>query len=153
MILKKSNILSNKFVLLIEDNIQEIAEQFMNDLLKSPETIAYRQLGRQDVYEAAYRRLHEISQWISKNYPKQEIERYYRQIGRERYEQGIPFSAAFRFLVLLKRHMWLFVLNKLYYDATIYEQALDLNNRVVLYFDRAAYYLLCGYEDMLNKKW
>ncbi len=153
MLLKKSNILSNKFVALIEDNIQEIADMFMNDLLKSPETVAYRQLDRQEVYEAAYKRLHEISKWIMKDYPKQEIERYYRQIGRERFEQGIPFTAAFRFLVLLKRHTWIFVLKKLYYDATVYEQALELNNRVVLYFDRAAYYLLCGYDDMLKKKW
>jgi hypothetical protein len=151
--LKPSNILNNKFVELIEENYQEIAEHFMNDLLKNPDTFAYNNLDRQTVYEAAYKRLHEISKWILKDYPKEEIEKYYRQIGRERFEQGIPFSQAFRFLVLLKRHMWLFVLKRLYNDASIYEQAIELNNRVVLYFDRASFYLMKGYEDMIYKKW
>ncbi len=151
--LKKSNILTNQFVELIEENHQQITELFMNDLLRNPDTFAYRNLDRQSVYESANSIYREISKWIVKQYPKEEIELRFRQLGRERFEQGIPFSQVFRALVLLKRHLWLFVLKKLYYDATIYEQALDLNNRVVLYFDRACFYMLLGFEEKLKKKW
>jgi hypothetical protein len=151
--MNKGNILNNTFVEMIEINYQEITEHFINDLLKDPDTFSYRNLDRQMVYEAAYKRLVEISKWILKDYPKTEIERYYRQIGHERFEQGIPFSQAFKFLVLLKRHVWIFVLRKLYADMSIYEQAIELNNRVSLYFDRASFYLMKGYEDILYKKW
>jgi len=153
MILKKSNILTNQFVDLVEDNYQVITERFMTDLLKDPSANAYQHLDRQMIYEAAYQRLHDISKWILKKYPKQEIERYYKQVARERFAQGVPFSQAFRFLVLLKRHIWLYVLNHLYANQGVYEQAIDLNNRVVLYFDRAAFYMLQGYEEMQKRKW
>jgi hypothetical protein len=153
VMLKKSNILTNQFVELIEENHQEITELFMNDLLKNPDTFSYRKLNRQEVYESANSIYREISKWIVKQYPKEEIEQRFRQLGRVRFEQGIPASQVYRALVLLKRHLWLFVLKKLYYDASIYEQAIDLNNRVVLYFDRACFFMLLGYEEMLNRKW
>lgn len=151
--LKTGDIITNRFVELIEDNHQKITEQYMNDLLKNPDTIAYRNLDRQTVYEAGNRIYRELSKWITKRYPKEEIATYYRKIGRERFEQGIPFSQAARALILQKRHLWLFVMDKLYYDASVYKQAIDLNNRVVLYFDRATFYMLQGYEDMIYKKW
>ena len=34
-----------------------------------------------------------------------------------------------------------------------YKQALELNDRVALFFDRAVYYMLDGYEEELKKPW
>ncbi len=147
------NILENRFVELIEENHQKITEMYMNDLLKNPDTIAYRKLDRQDIYEAGNRIYRELSKWIVKKYSKDEISKHYLKLGRERFTQGIPFSQAVKTLVLQKRHLWLFVMDKLHYDASVYKEALDLNNRVVLYFDRATFYILQGYEDMIYKKW
>ena len=50
-------------------------------------------------------------------------------------------------LFLLKRQIWLYILQEglLTTNLELY-QALELNNRVVLYFDRAIYYLTRGYE-------
>ena len=42
--LNKSNILYSKFVKIIEEEHQQITERFMNDLLKNPDTTAYRNL-------------------------------------------------------------------------------------------------------------
>lgn len=151
--MKKSNILTNKFVELIEENHQEITELFMNDVLKNPDTISYRNLDRQMVYESANSIYREISKWIVKQHPKEETIQRFRQLGRERFAQGIPASQLYRALVLLKRHLWVFVLHKLYNDASIYEQAIELNNRVVLYFDRASFGMLQGYEEIIKKKW
>jgi hypothetical protein len=151
--MKKTNILANRFVELIEENHQLITEQYMNDLLRHPDTISYRHLDRQTIYESSDRIYRELSKWIVKEYPKEEIAKYYQKMGRDRFEQGVPFSQAYRSLVFQRRHLWLFILEKLEYDASIYKDAIDLNNRVALYFDRAAFYMLKGYEDMLNKKW
>lgn len=151
--LRGTNILENRFVEIIEENHQAISEQFMNDLLKNPETVAYKNADRQKIYEGADRIYRELSKWIVKQYAKTEIAAYYRKVGQQWFDQGIPFSQAQKALVLQRRHLWLFILDKLYYDASLYKEALDLNNRVVLYFDRAIYSMLEGYESRIYKKW
>ncbi|MEW6527336.1 MAG: hypothetical protein AB1444_11815 [Spirochaetota bacterium] len=150
--MKIKSALINRFVELIEENHQVITEQFMNNLLRNPDTIAFRKLDRQLIYEFADNLYRELSKWIAKDYPKEEIVRFYRRVGHERFEQGIPVSQACKALILQKRHLWLFVLDKLYDDTTAYKEALALNNRVVLYFDRATFAMLQGYEDMLYRK-
>jgi len=150
--LGKQNILYNKFVQLIEESHQEISEQFMNDLLKNPDTVAYLNISRDTIYDASDRIYRDLSKWIEKNYPKSKIEDRYKKIGKDRFNQGIPFSQAQRAMVLQKRHLWLFVMNKLYDDLTSYKEALELNNRVVLFFDRATFFMLHGYEEMIRGK-
>ena len=150
--MKLKGVLANRFVQLIEENHQDITEQYMNNLLRHPETVAFRNVDRQVIYEYADNLYRELSKWIAKNYPKEDIAVHYRKVGHERFEQGVPFSQAIKALSLQKRHLWLFVLDKLYDDSMAYKEALDLNNRVVLYFDRAAFYMLQGYEDLLYNK-
>ncbi|HMB20891.1 MAG TPA: hypothetical protein VKQ10_07480 [Spirochaetota bacterium] len=150
--MKLKSVLTNRFVQLIEENHQEITEQYMNNLLRHPDTVAFQNLDRQIIYEYADNLYRELSKWIARNYSKEEIAVHYRKIGHERFEQGIPFSQAVKAMTLQKRHLWLFVLDKLYDDPTVYKEAVSLNNRVVLYFDRAAFFMLQGYEDMLYRK-
>lgn len=124
----------------------------MNNLLHDPDTVAFKKLDRRLIYESADNLYRELSKWIAADYPKENIIRYYRTIGHERFDQGIPVSQACKALILQKRHLWLFVLDKLYDETTAYKEALTLNNRVVLYFDRATFAMLQGYEDKLYRK-
>jgi len=151
--MRSANILENRFVEIIEENHQGITEQYMNDLLKNQDTVAYRNIDRQKIYEESDRIYRELSKWIVKQYSKSEISRYYHKLGQDKFDQGVPFSQAQKALVLQRRHLWLFILDKLYYDASLYKEALELNNRVVLYFDRAMFSLLEGYESRIYKKW
>ncbi|HPJ38379.1 MAG TPA: hypothetical protein PK253_04875 [Spirochaetota bacterium] len=151
--LKTDNIVTNRFVELVEENHQVITEKYMNDLLKNPDTPAYKKLDRHDVYESGNRIYRELSKWIVKDYPRKEIAKYYIKLGKERVQQGVPFTQAYKALVLQRRHLWLFVRENIHGDANLYKDALELTNRVVLYFDRAVLYLLMGYEDLIYKKW
>ena len=146
-------IVFNKFVELIEENHQTIAEFFMNDLLRNPDTAAYRSLDRHSIYESGDMIYRELSKFLARKFSKDDIAKHYLKLSRDRYRQGVPLSHLLKALILLKRHLWLFVENKMEYDLVDYKQALDLNNRVVLYFDRAAYFCAQGYEDALSKKW
>ena len=144
----KSSLLFNRFVRLVEENHQEITERFMNDLLKNPDTMAYRSnADREMIYQSSDSVYRDLSQWIDREYPKEKIAEHYEKIGRERRGLGIPVSQVQKAMVLQKRHLWLFVMDKLYDDLTSYKEAVDLNNRVVLFFDRATTFMLRGYED------
>lgn len=148
-----NNIISNKFVRLIEENHQEIIEHFMNDVLRNKKTVAYAKLDAHDLYEIGSRVYRELSKWIAKDLPKEEVKAYYHKLGKIRLEEGIPASQFFQALVILKRHLWLFIKGQLENEITDYKQALEVSNRIVLFFDRAAYYMLTGYEEKTNKRW
>ena len=151
-VIRKKNILFNRFVKLVEDNHQIITERFMNDLIKNPDTAAYRVVDHHAVYDLVHGIYKDLSTWIAREYPKSKIEERYMKIARERFGMGIPFYQVQKAFVLMKRHLWLFVIDKLYDDKTMYEEAIDLNNRVTLYFDRALYYMLKGYFEIINKE-
>jgi hypothetical protein len=147
--LNRNGLLFNRFIKLIEENHEDITGRFMNDLMRNPEVQGYRNLNREQLYEASDLIYREISRWIDKGFSKEKIAERYLKLGRERFSEGIPFSQTQKALVLQKRHLWLFVMEKLDQDHIAYMEALELNNRVTLYFDRAIYYMLRGYENMI----
>ncbi|MBN1497374.1 MAG: hypothetical protein JXA07_11430 [Spirochaetes bacterium] len=151
-IIKSGTLLSNKFIQLIEENHQELTENFMNDLLKHPETSAYRGADRDMIYESSVTMYKDLSKWISKEFSKEKIAERYVKVGHERFDMGIPVQQAMKGLILQRRHIWLYVMNRMYDDKTDYMEALELNNRVTLYFDRAMLSMLKGYMEMLNRQ-
>jgi hypothetical protein len=54
--------------------------------------------------------------------------------------------------ILFRRHLWLYILHVGFLDSA-YEllRALELNNRVILFFDRALYNMAVGYEEAQKK--
>lgn len=152
MIEIQNNITTNRFVKLIEENHEEIISYFMNDILKNHKTQAYWALDQRKLYEIGSRVYREISLWVTKSMTPKEVEQYYRRLSKMRIGEGIPASQLFEALVLLKRHMWLFIKKHLEHDITDYKQGIDLINRVIVFFDSAAYYMLLGYEDEAGKK-
>ena len=152
-VIKRKDIAFNSFVALVEQNYETITERYMNDLLKNPDTDAYRKMDRHEMYESSAKIYRDLSKWITREYPKEKISERYMKIGRERYEQGIPFSQVQKALVLQMRHLWLFVISRMEDDnMKSVKESIDLNNRVVLYFQRATFYMLRGYERMLNRR-
>ena len=149
--LGKPNLLYNRFVKLVEENHQEITERFVTDLLRNPDTVSYQGLDRNSIYETSDIVYRDLSKWITRDFPKAKIQERYRKLGHDRFNQGLPFSQVQKALVLQKRHLWLYVMDKLYSDLTSYREAVDLNNRVVLYFDRATHFMLQGYEDLMRR--
>ncbi len=149
-IISKKTILLNKFVKLIEESHEELTEIFMNDLFRHPETDAYRNSDRDDVYRFSDLVYKDLSVWISKEFSKEQIEDRYGKMGRERYDNGIPVEQVMKALMLQRRHIWLFVMDKMYDDMTDYMEALELNNRVTLYFDRAMIAMVKGYMRMVK---
>jgi hypothetical protein len=151
-IVRTKSILLNRFVQLIEENYESLTETFINDLLKHPETTAYRTADRDVIYGASTMLYKDLSQWISREFSKQKIEERYIKFGKERYDMAIPLQQVMKGLILQRRHIWLFVMNRMYDDKTDFMEALELNNRVTLYFDRAMLAALKGYLERMGRK-
>ena len=79
--------------------------------------------------------------------PKEDIAEYYTALGKQRSKEGFALSEVIQALIITRRNIWLKVLSEGLLDTVLdHHQALELNNRVVLFFDRAIYFTSLGYE-------
>ncbi len=142
----------SKLVKLIEDNQEELTRRSSKELLSREETKCYRSLQVDILSERIYDVYSRLISWLNKERQSGDIEKYYTELGKRRFHEGIPLSEVIIAFMLLKRHLWLFVTERQFFDST-YEcyQALELNNKVVLFFDRVIYFSALGYEEELCK--
>ncbi len=141
-------ILATKLVKIIEKNADIIADNWVDEVTTARYTRSYWNVPREELHERAASICNRIGYFLSRRLPKERLASFYRRIGKARYEEGFSVEEVVMALFLLKRHIWLFVLQEGLLTANLeLYQALELNNRVVLYFDRAAYFVVKAYQD------
>lgn len=141
----------SKLVKLIEDNQEELTRRASKELLSREETQCYRSLPVDLLSERIYDVYSRLISWLNKEKRSEDTEKYYTELGKRRFHEGMPMSEVTIAFMLLKRHLWLFIQERQFFDST-YEcyQALELNNKVVLFFDRIIYFAAKGYEEELR---
>ncbi len=140
----------SKLVKLIEDNQEELTKRSYNELLSREETTRYRGVPKDILLERITDVYSRLVSWLNKEKRAGDLRKYYSDLGKRRFNEGIPLSEVVLAFMLFKRHLWLFVMEKQFFDST-YElyQALELNNKVVLFFDRIIYFATLGYEEAM----
>jgi hypothetical protein len=145
--------ISEKIVLLIKENAKLLTNRLLQDLYAREETIHYRNLDRDLLYQRVYDVYSRLDAWLQGNKVKGEVRNHYIDLGRQRYHEEIPLEETVMALMLIKRHLWLFVNESNFLDSSfLLNQALEFNNRVVLFFDRAIYFTTIGYMDEMAKE-
>jgi len=139
---------SQKLVDLIERNAADLTNSWLADIRKDPNTLTYRRFDREAVYERAFRVFSQLGKWVSHETSKEEVARDYRALGEQRRREGFALSEVIQALILIRRNLWRKVMEEGLLDSTydLY-QAIELNNRVALFFDRAIFFTACGYEQ------
>ncbi len=142
---------SDKLVGLIQDNAHELTSRLMKDLLSREETKTYASLPEKEVYKRAYEVYSKLGSWLHRDMSKDELKRHYTALGRTRFRENVPLEELVMALMLIKRHLWLYILEAQFFNSTfeIY-QSLELNNSVVLFFDRAIYYSVMGFMEEMH---
>ncbi|HOE74122.1 MAG TPA: hypothetical protein P5146_14405 [Desulfomonilia bacterium] len=141
-----------KLVDLIQDNADQLTKRLMRDILSREETKSYKTLPEKEVYWRVFDVYSRLDSWLSKDKEKGEIKLHYTELGKKRFHENIPLSDLVMTLLLIKRHLWIYVMENQFYDSSFeLSRALELNNKVVLFFDRAIYFAVMGYEDEMRK--
>ena len=144
--------ISEKMVAMIKDNAEELTKRLCKDLLSREETKSYRKLNKDLVCDRVFDVYSRLDSWLVRDKTKGEVRTHYTKLGEKRFNEEIPLHEVVMALMLIKRHLWLFVLEKHFFDSSYeFQQALEFNNRVVLFFDRAIYFTTMGYEHALRK--
>lgn len=140
-------LISQKLVELIEHNADSLTKRWLADVQKHPETPTYHKFDPDELYQRSYTVYSQLGKWISQETTKEDIAKYYIALGQQRRKEGFALSEVIQALIITRRHLWLKVLSEGFLDTALeLYRAMELNNRVILFFDRAIFYTSVGYE-------
>jgi len=145
--------ISQSLVELIEKNADQLANQWLKDVKKNVNTPFYHTFQEELLFERARNMYKYLSRWLSASTPKEETAKFYKKYGEDRCQEGFPLPELIYSFILFRRHLWLFILHSGFSDSA-YEllRAMELNNRVILFFDRALHNMALGCEDCRKKE-
>ena len=145
---KGEDYLSDKLLQMIEQNADIIGRRWLNDVKSNKSTHTYSISDERRTYERIMRLIGHFSKWLGGTYSDQEIRENYRNLGKTRKEEGFKLSEVLSALSLIRKHIWEFALSHQVWTKTIdIYMSLELERRMVLFFDKAAFYVTKGYEE------
>jgi hypothetical protein len=132
---------------MIEAHADELTKRWLKEVRRSEATAGYHSLPDATLYERAFDVYARLGRWVGSEGHLEEVERTYTALGRQRYQEGLRLSEVVEALAMTKYELWAYIRDYGLLDSALaLYQALELYNRVVLFFDRATHYLVVGYE-------
>ncbi|MCI0623563.1 MAG: hypothetical protein L0387_18205 [Acidobacteria bacterium] len=141
-----------RLVELIEKHSEELARGLMDKLAHSEKASELRKIPDPELRQRIYEVYRNLGDWLL-NKTEADIERRYMEIGARRAAQGVALSHVLYALMGVKEHLWSYLRFAGLVDRHVeLFQELELLQMVDQFFDRAAYYLVCGYEAATKAK-
>jgi hypothetical protein len=139
--------LSKKLLRLIENNADDLAKKWIAQVKSREELPTYQNYDEKQLHKLAFSVYSQLGKWLSKDTSKSDIARQYVALGKRRRQEGFALSEVLLALVIHRRILWFKVQADGFLDDVISLKAgMDLNNSVVLFFDRAMYFAAKGFE-------
>jgi len=138
---------SRSLVWLIERNADLLTRNWLAVVRRDPDTPTFHNFDERELYGRAFEVYSELGKWISYQTNKQQIATHYTALGFARRREGFALSEVLKAFLIIRRVLWHKVEEDGLLDTALdLRMALELNNRVVLFFDRAMFYVARGYE-------
>lgn len=139
---------SRKLADLIERSADELTKRYVRDIRRDPRMPSYQGFDQKEIYKRAFLVYSQLGKWVARETDKEELRKYWRALGRQRRREGFPFSEIVLSLCHIRELLWDKVLSSGLLDtAADLQQAVALDRRVVVFFDRALYQAALGYEE------
>ena len=147
------HLLSAKLAQMIESHSDHIVKRWMEELRNDMTVSSFCDKEMEQVRERITNVILYLREWISYDTTKDEIGRRYAMEGTEYFKKEVPLCEIIRAYILLKKTIWSFTLNESAIDSA-YElyQMNELNERFIVFFDQALYYITRGYMEAMNDK-
>jgi len=139
---------SRKLVDLIERNADELTASYVISIQRDQRMPRYQGFDQKEIFKRAYRVYSQLGKWISRETTKEEMRNYWTDLGRQRRKEGFPFSEIVLSLCHIRQELWEKVQAEGVLDTALdLYQAMDLYQRIIVFFDRAIYFAAIGYEE------
>jgi len=145
---ERENLLSDRLLVVIERNAEKIANLWVQDVTTSRSTPDYHHFDKSKLFKRIHRLLSQFGNWLGGFYGDHDIRDFFMETGKERRKEGFKLGEVLSALSLIKKHIWEFALSQGMWQKTLdIYTALELDRRIVIFFDRAAFYTTRGYEE------
>ncbi|MBN2402979.1 MAG: NUDIX hydrolase [Spirochaetes bacterium] len=141
-------LLSDELISVASTNSKKIINLWLDDITTNPSTKSYHHLDRKDLFERAAFIIDKFDLWIKGEKSEKELKDFYYDLAKRRKEENVILEDLVSSLSLLKKHIWMFT-----YSFGVWEKAVDiyrmfeLGERLIYFFDKAAYYTVMGYRE------
>jgi len=143
-----NRLLSDALVTAIEDHAEQILRLWLEEVASNPSTPSYHTLDCYQLLEKATSQIAHFGRWLRTDQADEEVRAFWMAIGRERKAQGVPVYELLSALTLLRKHLFNFARRQGVYERPIdVYRVLELNRRIVLYFDKTMYHAIKGYAQ------
>src|SRR5215470_6139626 len=149
--------LSRRLIKLIETHAESLTNEVVQDVQTNEHTRSHVRVSKEELGSRVLALYRNLGNWIGD--PREVTTRHeYEEWGRIRCQQGIPVSEIAFCLILIKKHLRMYIRE---HAAVVFSgdrlvsgemvplelySIQELNYVVGDFFDRALYYLLLGYE-------
>jgi hypothetical protein len=142
---------SYRLVRLIETHADALAAGLEERVADSLQVMHFRDISAHELRERVYEIYRHLGEWLlGKN--ELDIEQRYREIGSRRAQQKVPLSEVVQAIVLTKENLWEFLKSEAVMDRAIEIMGeLELLQMLEMFFDRAIYYAVVGYEEEIAR--
>lgn len=144
----KKNLLSDHLVNIIEQNARDIAENCVADVRTNWSTTGYHDFDTARLFKRFFIILSQFGKWLGGFYSDNDIRIFYTKVGKERRRENLPLADVLSTLSLIKKQVFTFTISRGVWEKTInIYMSLELDRRIMLFFDKVAYYITLGYES------
>jgi len=149
---RSAGLLSGKLIEVIEENADRIAGRWFHDATTSHSTFRYHTFDRTKMLNRLQVILSQFGKWLNGYYTDDNVRDFYMEMGQERKKEGFMLSEVLSALSLLRKHIWEFALSRgMWQKAIDIYMVLELDRRIMIFFDKAAFYTALGYESQDSK--
>jgi len=143
----------SKIIHFLEDNISSLSNAYYEQVMQSEFMKTYQKFDKAKVIERAEKVFLNFVDWLKKGASNVEAEKYFENVGAERFREGFPLTEVNYALYTTKKVFWSYIAWKeelfegLDFVNTI-EYITILNN----FFDLGNFYITKGYiQELVNK--
>jgi hypothetical protein len=126
----------------IQEQGRPLVESLFGEFRSNLGTSHYHRLSNEELFRRGYVVYQNLANWLTTR-DAAAIHRSGTQLGKERFDEGIPLGQVVLALILEEKHLWKYTTNR---DAAVDER---LRLEVAEFFARAIYSTALGYEEAL----
>ena len=145
---EEQELLSDALVAMVEDHAEEVTHLWHDEVRSNPTTESYHRIDPDRLFQRGYIAVSQFSRWLKGREADREVRAFYRELGHERKAQGFAVHEVISSLTLLRKHIWTYTRTRDVWERPIdVYRVLELNRRIALFFDKAIYHTVRGFEE------
>jgi hypothetical protein len=138
--------LSDRLIRIIEADAEDLTQSTVKQLQSSSRTTSYHKLSYHELHDRAYSVYRNLGHWLWET-SDQAIQDRYNELGKKRYEEGVPLTEVLWALILTKNRLSDYLRAYAFADSALelYQQQ-EFDRLIGHFFDRAVCHTTEGYE-------